>query len=79
MLLPLPAFWRDRAARAKIGARDYAAGNDKKLACVDRWIDDASKLIPSTDVSYARTLIGYYPDNYLRDPTERVRSFCTAP
>jgi glyoxylase-like metal-dependent hydrolase (beta-lactamase superfamily II) len=58
---------------------DCAAGNDKKFVCVDRWIDDASVLIPSKDVSYARTLIGYYVDNYLRQPTERVRSFCTAP
>jgi glyoxylase-like metal-dependent hydrolase (beta-lactamase superfamily II) len=58
---------------------DCAAGNDKKFVCIDRWIDDASALIPSKDVSYARTLIGYYLDNYLRHPTERVRSFCTAP
>jgi glyoxylase-like metal-dependent hydrolase (beta-lactamase superfamily II) len=58
---------------------DCAAGNEKKFVCIDGWIDDASMLIPSKDVSYARTLIGYYMDNYLRHPTERVRSFCTAP
>jgi glyoxylase-like metal-dependent hydrolase (beta-lactamase superfamily II) len=58
---------------------DCAAGKDKKFVCIDRWIDDASTLIASKDVSYARTLIGYYLDNYLRHPTERVRSFCTAP
>jgi hypothetical protein len=48
-------------------------------SCRTRWIDDASALIPSRDASYARTLIGYYLDNYLRHPTERVRSFCTVP
>ena len=36
-------------------------------------------LIASEQVSYARTLIGYYVDNYLRHPSARVRSFCTAP
>ena len=58
---------------------DCAAGNDKRFVCVNRWIDDAAVLIPSEQVSYARTLIGYYLDNYLRHPTARVRNFCTAP
>jgi glyoxylase-like metal-dependent hydrolase (beta-lactamase superfamily II) len=56
-----------------------AAGDAKKQACVDGWIDDAAALIDSKDVSYARTLIAYYMDNYLRHPSERVRTFCTAP
>jgi glyoxylase-like metal-dependent hydrolase (beta-lactamase superfamily II) len=56
---------------------DCAAGNATKNACIDGWINDASVLIPSKDVSYARTLIGYYVENYLRHPSERVRKFCT--
>jgi glyoxylase-like metal-dependent hydrolase (beta-lactamase superfamily II) len=56
---------------------DCAAGNATKNACIDGWINDASVLIPSKDVSYARTLIGYYVENYLRHPSERMRKFCT--
>ncbi|MGC1520762.1 MAG: MBL fold metallo-hydrolase [Steroidobacteraceae bacterium] len=58
---------------------DCAAGKQKRFACIDRWIDDAAVLIPSEQVSYARTLIGYYVDNYLRHPTARIRGFCTTP
>jgi glyoxylase-like metal-dependent hydrolase (beta-lactamase superfamily II) len=54
-----------------------AAGDATKNTCIDGWINDASELIRSDDVSYARTLIGYYVDNYLRHPTERIRQFCT--
>jgi glyoxylase-like metal-dependent hydrolase (beta-lactamase superfamily II) len=55
---------------------DCAAGDATKNACIDRWVGDASVLIPTKDVSYARTLIGYYLDNYLRNPSERVRALC---
>jgi glyoxylase-like metal-dependent hydrolase (beta-lactamase superfamily II) len=55
---------------------DCAAGAATKNACIDRWVGDASVLIPTKDVSYARTLIGYYLDNYLRNPSERVRALC---
>jgi glyoxylase-like metal-dependent hydrolase (beta-lactamase superfamily II) len=58
---------------------DCAAGNAAKNICVNGWINDASALIDSKDVSYARTLIAYYVDNYLRHPSERVRKLCTAP
>ncbi len=55
-----------------------AAGNAAKADCIDGWIDDAAPLVPSSkDVSYARTLIGYYLDNYLRNTSERIRRFCT--
>jgi glyoxylase-like metal-dependent hydrolase (beta-lactamase superfamily II) len=54
-----------------------AAGNATKNTCIDGWINDASDLIRSDDVSYARTLIGYYLENYLRHPTERIQKFCT--
>jgi glyoxylase-like metal-dependent hydrolase (beta-lactamase superfamily II) len=54
-----------------------AAGNARKSQCIDGWINDAADLIPSRDVSYGRTLIGYYVDNYLRHPSERVRKFCS--
>jgi glyoxylase-like metal-dependent hydrolase (beta-lactamase superfamily II) len=54
-----------------------ASGTALKNVCIDGWINDASALIDSKDVSYARTLIGYYVENYLRHPSERVRSFCT--
>jgi glyoxylase-like metal-dependent hydrolase (beta-lactamase superfamily II) len=57
---------------------DCAAGNAGKNVCIDGWISDASPLFThSKDVSYARTLIGYYLDNYLSHPTERIRNFCT--
>lgn len=54
-----------------------AAGTAARTACTDRWINDAAALIDSRDVSYARTLIGYYVENYLRNPSERVRKFCS--
>ena len=53
-----------------------AAGNASKNTCIDGWIDDAAVLIPSKDVSYARALIDFYLDNYLRHPSERIRKFC---
>jgi len=57
---------------------DCAAGNASRNVCMDGWLSDASALIHSSqDASYARTLIGYYLDNYLRHPTERIRAFCT--
>jgi glyoxylase-like metal-dependent hydrolase (beta-lactamase superfamily II) len=57
---------------------ECVAGNAGKNACVDGWIGDASALFASSrDASYARTLIGYYMDNYLSHPTERIRKFCT--
>jgi glyoxylase-like metal-dependent hydrolase (beta-lactamase superfamily II) len=56
---------------------DCAAGNGGKSLCIEGWMSDASALITSSrDASYARTLIGYYVDNYLRHPTERIRKFC---
>jgi glyoxylase-like metal-dependent hydrolase (beta-lactamase superfamily II) len=55
-----------------------AAGDAGKDACMDGWISDAALLlVDSKDRSYARTLIGYYVDNYLRHPTDRIRKFCT--
>jgi hypothetical protein len=57
---------------------DCAAGNAGNNVCIDGWISDASVvLVDSKAASYARTLIGYYLDNYLRHPTERIRKFCT--
>ena len=53
-----------------------AAGTASKSDCIAGWIGDASALIESRDASYARTLIGYYLDNYLRNPSERIRKFC---
>jgi glyoxylase-like metal-dependent hydrolase (beta-lactamase superfamily II) len=66
-------------AKAFTNLLECAAGDAKKQDCVDGWINDAAALIDSKDVSYARTLIAYYMDNYLRHPSERVRTFCTAP
>jgi glyoxylase-like metal-dependent hydrolase (beta-lactamase superfamily II) len=54
-----------------------AAGDATKNTCIDGWINDASDLISTDDVSYARILIGYYLQNYLRHPTERIQKFCT--
>jgi glyoxylase-like metal-dependent hydrolase (beta-lactamase superfamily II) len=71
-----PAFKIYRRAFSNL--LDCAAGNAAKIACIDGWIDDASPLLADDkDVSYARTLIGYYVENYLRHPTERIRKFCT--
>jgi glyoxylase-like metal-dependent hydrolase (beta-lactamase superfamily II) len=55
---------------------DCAAGDAEKSVCIDGWIGDASMVRRSQDMSYAKTLIGYYLDNYLRNPSERVRGFC---
>jgi glyoxylase-like metal-dependent hydrolase (beta-lactamase superfamily II) len=54
-----------------------AGGSSGKAQCTDGWISDAATLIDSKDVSYARTLIDYYLENYLRNPSERVRRFCS--
>ena len=57
---------------------DCAAGGGKNTDCVDGWSNDAAALFPtSKDASYARTLIGYYMENYLRNTSERIRKFCT--
>ena len=53
-----------------------ATGRPKKIECIDGWIADAAVLIPSRDVSYARVLIDYYLEYFLRDPPERVQAFC---
>ena len=54
-----------------------AGGSSGKAQCIDGWISDAAALIDSKDVGYARTLIDYYLENYLRNPSERVRGFCS--
>jgi len=63
--------------RAFSSLADCAAGSATKNTCIDGWISDASSLIESKDVSYARTLIDYYLENYLRHPSERIRKFCS--
>jgi glyoxylase-like metal-dependent hydrolase (beta-lactamase superfamily II) len=55
---------------------ECAAGSATKSTCIDGWIRDASALIDFKDVSYARTLVDYYLENYLRHPSERIRKFC---
>jgi glyoxylase-like metal-dependent hydrolase (beta-lactamase superfamily II) len=57
---------------------DCAAGGARKSDCIDGWIKDSAVLLESSaDVSYARTLIGYYLDHFLRNPSDRIRKFCT--
>jgi glyoxylase-like metal-dependent hydrolase (beta-lactamase superfamily II) len=70
-----PAF--DAYRKAFSNLLTCAAGTATKNTCIDGWINDASELIGSDDVSYARTLVGYYIENYLRHPTERIQKFCT--
>jgi glyoxylase-like metal-dependent hydrolase (beta-lactamase superfamily II) len=70
-----PQFIAYRKAFANL--LDCAAGTAEKPHCIDGWISDAPALRDSKDVSYARTLVDYYLDNYLRHPSERVRKFCT--
>jgi glyoxylase-like metal-dependent hydrolase (beta-lactamase superfamily II) len=53
---------------------DCAATDANKDVCIAGWIGDAPAI---EDVTYARILIGYYVDNYLRHPTERIRKFCS--
>jgi glyoxylase-like metal-dependent hydrolase (beta-lactamase superfamily II) len=54
-----------------------AAGKAGKTECIEGWVRDASVLIDSKDAGYARTLVDYYIGNYLRNPSERIRGFCT--
>jgi len=69
-----PAFTAYRKAFDDL--LECAAGEATKAACIDGWISDAATLISARDASYARTLIDYYLDNYLRHPSERIRNFC---
>jgi glyoxylase-like metal-dependent hydrolase (beta-lactamase superfamily II) len=70
-----PAF--DAYRRAFSNLLVCAASDATKNTCADGWVNDASELLSSDDVSYARTLIAYYIENYLRHPTERIKKFCT--
>jgi glyoxylase-like metal-dependent hydrolase (beta-lactamase superfamily II) len=71
-----PQFTAYRKAFSNLLA--CAAGKASKVDCIDGWIGDASALIDDNrDASYARTLINYYLENYLRNPSERIRKFCT--
>jgi glyoxylase-like metal-dependent hydrolase (beta-lactamase superfamily II) len=70
-----PQFMAYRKAFSNL--LDCAAANAEKRRCIDDWVSEAPGLQSSKDVSYARTLIDYYLDNYLRHPSERVRKFCT--
>jgi glyoxylase-like metal-dependent hydrolase (beta-lactamase superfamily II) len=62
--------------KAFSGLLDCAAGDAKPNVCIDGWVSDARALIDIDDASYARALIGYYIENYLRNPSDRVRAFC---
>jgi glyoxylase-like metal-dependent hydrolase (beta-lactamase superfamily II) len=70
-----PAFKAYRKAFSNL--LDCAAGDAAKNLCVDAWINDASTLINAKDMSYARTLVDFYVENYLRHTSERMRRFCT--
>jgi glyoxylase-like metal-dependent hydrolase (beta-lactamase superfamily II) len=71
-----PQFTTYRKAFANL--LECAAGHAAKNDCIVGWTTDASALLTSSkDASYARTLIGYYVQNYLRNPSERIRKFCT--
>jgi hypothetical protein len=71
-----PQFTTYRKAFANL--LECAAGHAAKNDCIVGWTTDASALLTSSkDASYARTLIGYYLQNYLRNPSERIRKFCT--
>jgi glyoxylase-like metal-dependent hydrolase (beta-lactamase superfamily II) len=70
-----PQFTAYRKAFSNLLA--CAAGKASKADCIDGWIGDAWALIGPKDASYARTLIDYYLENYLRNPSERIRKFCT--
>jgi glyoxylase-like metal-dependent hydrolase (beta-lactamase superfamily II) len=70
-----PQFMAYRKAFSNL--LDCASGSAESARCIDGWIGAAPGLQNSKDVSYARTLIGYYLENYLRHPSERIRKFCT--
>jgi glyoxylase-like metal-dependent hydrolase (beta-lactamase superfamily II) len=57
---------------------DCASGDARSAVCIDGWINDASTLIEPKEVGYARALVAYYMDNFLRHPNERVQNFCKA-
>jgi glyoxylase-like metal-dependent hydrolase (beta-lactamase superfamily II) len=73
--LQRPQFTAYRKAFSNLLA--CAAGHASKADCIDGWIGDAWALIGPKDASYARTLIDYYLEHYLRNPSERIRNFCT--
>jgi glyoxylase-like metal-dependent hydrolase (beta-lactamase superfamily II) len=56
---------------------DCAASDAHSAACIDGWVRDASTLIRTRDLHYAKALVGYYMENNLRHPSERVRNFCS--
>ena len=66
-------------ARAFGNLLDCARGAAPGSACIEGWIGDASALLAPADLGYARSLIGYYLDNYLRHPSRHVLDLCTAP
>ncbi len=66
-------------AHAFANLLDCAAGTAPQNACIDGWVSGASALISSEDVGYARSLVGYYLDHYLRHPSAQVLKLCAAP
>lgn len=55
-----------------------AASDAKASRCIDGWMSDASTLVPAHDEKLARSLLGYYLDNVLRDPQALQRAGCPA-
>ena len=70
-----PMHRRGLAAYAKAFANllDCAAGDAPKNVCIDGWIGDASALIDSGDVSYAKALDRLLPGQ-LSAPSQRARA-----
>jgi glyoxylase-like metal-dependent hydrolase (beta-lactamase superfamily II) len=55
---------------------DCAAGKDAKQVCIDGWMHDAGRLIPSVDDKLARSLLDYYVDGNLRADGARKHELC---
>jgi glyoxylase-like metal-dependent hydrolase (beta-lactamase superfamily II) len=53
-----------------------AASTEPQESCVDGWLRDAGDLIAENDRPLARGMVGYYVDQVLRGPVERIKSLC---
>lgn len=55
-----------------------AATDKDKNICIDGWLTDAKPLLADADAAFVRMLAGYYIDNSLRAPKEKIAQLCNA-
>ncbi len=71
----------NRAAFAKYraafdGLLTCAASAEPKEGCIDGWLLDAADLVVEKDRQLARGMLGYYVEQLLRGPVERIGPLC---